>query len=129
MEIISENKILTREGVFELIDQKYIQFTIHNHITTHRIECLEENFEAVKILSKDKKYDLLTFTETMDRLGEEEEELIREMFPKLFKSQNIVTNNKLSIMIINLALTIKKPPIPMKIFSSEEKALKWMFRS
>ena len=127
MEVINENKILTREGIFELIDQKYIQFTIHNHITTHRIDCLKENFEAVTTLSKGKKYDMLTFTESMDRLGDEEENLIREMFPKLFKSQTIVTNNKLSIMIINFALTIKKPPIPMKIFSTEEKALKWMF--
>ena len=93
MEIVSDNKVLTREGVFELIDDKYIQFVIHEHITTHRVECLHENFDAVRHISKGKKYDMLTFTETMNKLGTEEEEIIRDFF------QNYLNHNRLLLII------------------------------
>ena len=71
----------------------------------------------------------MVITNSMDRLSNEEEKIIRESAPKLFIKHAVVTTNKFSIAVVNLMLSIKKPVIPIKIFSNKEKALEWFNQS
>ena len=126
MEFINENKILTRNGTVELINEKYILFTIHDHITTLQIDRLKEIVKAFHHFCSVKRYPLLMIANSIDKLGNEEEKLIRDSSKMYFNSQALVTSNRFTIMVINMALMLKSSPIPTKLFSDEQAALQWM---
>ena len=120
------NKILTRDGVIELIEESYILFKVHDHIKKPQKERLPEIINAYEILCNGKKYPLMMIANQIDRLDKEEEEIIRRTTSQFFTSQAIVTKNKFTVMVINFAISLKKPSVPTKIFSNEEKALEWL---
>ena len=124
--LASNNKILTRDGLVELINDKYIEFRVHDHIRKPQKDRLPEIINAYKTLCNGNIYPLLMVANHIDRMDKEEEVIIRETIPKFFNSQAIVTSNRFTIMVINLALSFKKPSVPTKIFSSENKALEWL---
>ena len=126
MSFLDENKILTTQGIIELVDNKLIRFQVHNHVTKPKLEYLQEVIDAYSFLCKGNKYPLLMIANKVDKLDPEEEKVIRETTPKFFTSQAIVTVNPLTVMVINLALSIMKPSVPTKVFSTEEKALTWL---
>ena len=126
MERIGKNKILTREGIIEIINDKYIRFQLHDHIRGHKTENLMESIEAAEILCEGRKLPFLTISKQFDRLDKKEEDIARASLKKLFTAQAMVTNSKITIMIVKLALSIKKADIPTKIFANEENAIKWL---
>jgi len=46
--------------------------------------------------------------------------------PKFIKALALITNSQLSKMIANVFLTLKKPPYPTKMFTTEENAREWL---
>lgn len=125
MEYIEENKILTRDGVVELVEDKYIYFRVHEHIRKPQKERLNEIMNAYSSLCKGNKFPLIMIANQIDRIDKEEEEIIRNTINRFFTSQAIVTKNSFTIMVINFALKFKKVDVPTRLFSSEEKALEW----
>ena len=126
MQFLGENKILTRDGVVELIDDTYMCFRVHDHIRKPTKERTTEIIEAYEALSDGKKYPLMLVANNIDRVDKEEQEIIRETNKRFFIAQAIVTNNKFTIMIVNMMINLSSSPIPTRIFSTEEAALKWL---
>ena len=126
MEFISENKILTRDGTIELIEDKYIMFRLHDHITSLKFERMSDIIEAFHHFCNENKRPLLMVANSIDKLGKKEEELIRESTDLYFTSQALVTSNRFTVMVLNLALTIKSTSVPTKIFSNEDDAVEWI---
>ena len=122
----SENKILTRDGVIELIENKYIQFIVHDHIKKIDKDRLLEVNNAFRLLCDGNKYPLIMISNSIDRIDKEEEEIIREHTPIFFNSQALVTSNRFTVMVLNFALTFKKTDVPTKLFSNKEDGLNWL---
>ena len=49
-----------------------------------------------------------------------------EVTPKIIKALALITNSAISRMIANVFLTLKKPPYPTKMFTSEANAREWL---
>jgi len=120
------NKILTRDGTIELIEDKYMVFRVHDHITKPQKERFGEIIDAYDQLSKGKKHPLMLVAQSIDKVDDDEKKQIRETTKRFFNSQAIVTKNKFTVMVVNMLMAISPPPVPTKIFSDERKALKWL---
>lgn len=127
MEFLSENKILTRDGVVELIDNRYISFRVHEHIRKPDKNRTAEIIEAYAKLCNGNKYPLMLVAPQIDRVEEEERKIIRETSKKYFTMQAIVTESKFTVMVVNMLKLLSPPPVPTKLFSDEKSALEWLF--
>ena len=126
MEFLAENKILARDGVVELVDNKYMCFRVHEHIRKPDKSRTDEIINAYAKLSGNKKSPLMIVASQIDRVDEEEKQIIRETAKRFFTAQAIVTKSNFTIMVVNLLMLISTPPVPTKIFSDEQAALQWM---
>jgi len=127
LEYLGENKILTRDGVVELVDENYMCFRVHEHIRKPDKDRTSEIIAAYHDLSKGKKHPLLLVAPQIDRVGEEEKKIIRETTIKYFTKQAIVTQSKFTVVVVNMLKVISPPPVPTKLFSEEKEALEWLF--
>ena len=59
-------------------------------------------------------------------LDKEAREIAFVKLPLFVKALGIVTNRPLSVMIANIFFSLKPPPYPAKIFSTEKEAVAWL---
>lgn len=124
--IINDTKIITAHGIIELINDEYIKFQTHGHIANPTLAYLKQDTEAFKILTNGKKYPIISFILNMDKMDSECEEYIKPIISKLFTKQAIVTTNRWTVYVFNLISSFMNYPIPLKLFSNEESAMKWI---
>lgn len=124
--IVNEYKIITGHGIIELINDQYIKFQTHGHVANPTLEYLKQDAEAFKILTNGKKYPIISFILNMDKIDPECEKFIKPTISKLFTKQAIVTTNRWTVYVFNIISGFMNYPIPLKLFSDEESAMKWI---
>lgn len=91
------------------------------------IEDAHEQIEAVKRLSPGKACPLLADARRLKKVSKEAREFYASMETgKHCSAVAIMTESKVSQVLVNFFMKINKPVYPMKMFTNEADALKWL---
>jgi len=105
------------EGVFCTVTKKGITITK---------ERLSLTFDFIRNQAGDKKVCWLGNVTEASFPTDEARDFAGVETPKIIKALALITNSKISRMIANVFLTLKKPPYPTRLFTSEENARAWL---
>ncbi len=90
------------------------------------VENITENVELVKSITQNKPVPLLIFLKSSPMPDKATRELSKKKLPEIYSAMAMVSEGNLGSFILNLLFKLQKPPIPMKTFSSEQKARIWL---
>lgn len=90
------------------------------------VENLKGNGELVMKITEGKKLPLLIYLTNSPIPDKEARQYSTEALPKLYKAMTMVSKPGLSQFIMNILFALKPPPIPMKSFTNDEEAVRWL---
>ena len=90
------------------------------------LENTRESFELVKRITNNKKACLLVYLANSKKPDKQTLEYVRNELPNVYKAMAMVSKSGLGEIIMNIIFKLKPPAIPMKTFSNEAEAKKWL---
>lgn len=105
------------DGIFHTVTRKDASVTK---------EMLMETFAFIHEQAGDQKICWLGDVTEMSFPTDEARDFAGEVTPKFVKALALVTNSKLSRIIANVYLTLKKPSYPTRMFTNKENAREWL---
>ncbi len=94
--------------------------------TTRSLEKQKANFEYIKQITNDKKVCLLTDASSSGPQDTITRAYTAAEMPNRFKAMAVIANSVTGKYIVNLFLTLKSQPVPIKMFTNEQEARKWL---
>jgi hypothetical protein len=92
------------------------------------VKYIKENVELVKKITGNKPVPLLIYLSSSPVPDKETRQYSAEKLPEIYTSMAMVSKPGLAKFIMNLLFRFQKPPIPMKTFTSDEEARKWLLK-
>jgi len=93
---------------------------------TRTLAMQKEMYALIKKISDNKPVCLLADTTTGSPQDKPTREYIAGEMHKVFKAMAVVSYSVWGRLLTNTFLALKKPPIPIKLFSDEEEAREWL---
>src|SRR4030095_1772072 len=90
------------------------------------VENIKANVALVKQLTNNKPVPLLIYLANTPVPDKETRKFSMEMLPEIYSAIAMVSKPGLAKLIMNILFRFKPPPIPMKSFSDETGAKKWL---
>jgi len=90
------------------------------------VKNITENIQLVKQITGNKKVPLLIYLSNSPVPDKETRKFSTEQLPNVYTAMAMVSKPGLSKFIMNLLFSLKKPPIPMKSFTDDQEAKKWL---
>lgn len=90
------------------------------------VELIKGNVALVKSITGGRPVPLLIYLSNSPMPDKETREFSAKMLPEIYTAMAMVSKSGLGRFIMNLLFSLKPPPIPMKNFTSEEEAKKWL---
>lgn len=84
------------------------------------------NIALVKQITGGKKVPLLIYLSDSPMPDKETRKFSTEQLPNVYTAMAMVSKPGLSKLIMNVLFKLKSPPIPMKSFTDDKKARKWL---
>lgn len=94
--------------------------------TDRTVESIGENVALVKSLNQHKPVKLIIQIAKSKVPDKATRAFAAKELPLTYSAMAMITSNKLAGFIINLIYGLKKPPIPIKSFSTFEEAYNWI---
>lgn len=117
-EMITPYVLIRNEG-----DLLYCKYADDLHLSLDVAKfCVETRFT----LSKGKAYPLLIDMKGIKSTTQEAREYMASIGTIFVTAGALITGSPFNRMIGNIFLTINKPPVPTKLFNTEENARKWL---
>jgi hypothetical protein len=90
------------------------------------VENIKANVEVVKRITNNKPVPLLIYLSNSPVPDKETRKLSAKMVPVIYKAMAMVSKPGLSKFIMNIVFKLKQPPIPMKSFTDDKEAKRWL---
>lgn len=90
------------------------------------VKNISANIALVKQITGHKKVPLLIYLSNSPIPDKETRTFSTEQLPHVYTAMAMVSKPGLAKLIMNILFKFKKPPIPMKSFSDDEKAREWL---
>lgn len=90
------------------------------------VENISENVELVKRITGNKAVPLLIFLKPSPMPDKATRDLSKQKLPEIYTAMAMVSEGNLGAFIMNLLFKFQQSPIPMKSFSNEADARKWL---
>jgi hypothetical protein len=90
------------------------------------VKNISENIALVKKITGNKKVPLLIYLSNSPVPDKETQKFAREQLPNVYTAMAMVSKPGLTKLIMNVLFKFKTPPIPMKSFSDDTAAKKWL---
>ena len=87
---------------------------------------LKEQLEVFLEIQNGTLSPLLIVVERLKRLENEEKMFLTSTVTKFANKAAMVANSPIPVFLVNILLFIYRPAIPVKIFTNEAEALKWL---
>jgi hypothetical protein len=94
--------------------------------TVRTLEKQKENYAFIRQIIGDKKVCLLSDTTTSSPQDKETRDYSALELPKIFKAMAVISDSASGRFTANVYKEIKKEPVPIQIFNSEEEAKEWL---
>lgn len=92
------------------------------------VENIRGNVELVKKITGNKTVPLLIYLSPSPMPDKETRRFSTEQLPVIYSAMAMVSKPGLSRLIMNLLFKFKRPPIPMKSFTDDGEAKKWLMQ-
>jgi hypothetical protein len=92
------------------------------------VKNISENIALVKQITGNKKVPLLIYLSNSPVPDKETRKFSTEQLPNVYTAMAMVSKPGLAKFIMNILFSLKKPPIPMKSFTDDEEAKKWLWQ-
>ncbi len=90
------------------------------------VKNITENVALVKQITGGKKVPLLIYLCNTPIPDKETRKFSTEQLPTIYTAMAMVSKPGLSKLIMNILFKLKKPPLPMKSFTNDIEARKWL---
>lgn len=90
------------------------------------VKNISENIALVKQISGGKKIPLLIYLSNSPMPDKETRKFSAEQLPNVYTAMAMVSKGGLAQFIMKILFKFKQPPIPMKSFSDDKEARKWL---
>ncbi len=90
------------------------------------VELIEANVALVKSITNNEKVPLLIYLSKSPMPDKETREFSARMLPEIYSAMAMVSKSGLGKFIMNLLFNFRQPPIPMKSFTDDGEARKWL---
>jgi hypothetical protein len=90
------------------------------------VENIKENVQLVKQITNNKPVPLLIYLSNSPVPDKAARKYSTEQLPVIYSAMAMVSKPGLAKFIMNLLFALKKPPIPMKSFTDDKEAKKWL---
>jgi len=90
------------------------------------VELIKKNAALVKEITGNKPTPLLIYLCDSPVPDKETRRFSSEMLPQIYSAMAMVAKPGLSRLIMKMVFALKKPPIPIKSFTSAEEAKRWL---
>lgn len=92
------------------------------------VKNVSENIVLVKQITGNKKVPLLIYLSNSPVPDKETRKFSTEQLTNVYTAMAMVSKPGLAKFIMNILFSLKKPPIPMKSFTDDEQAKKWLMQ-
>lgn len=96
--------------------------------TTRTVKNITGNIALVKSITGNKIIPLLIYLSNSPVPDKETRKFSAEQLPHVYSAMAMVSKPGLSKFIMNILFSLKKPPIPMKSFTDDNEAKKWLMQ-
>src|SRR6478736_7991860 len=90
------------------------------------VENISANIALVKQITGNKKVPLLIYLSNSPVPDKETRRFSSEQLPNIYTAMAMVSKPGLAQFIMNILFALKSPPIPMKSFTDDREAKKWL---
>ena len=90
------------------------------------IENIKGNVALVKSITNNKRIPLLIYLSASPVPDKQTRKFAREQLPVIYSAMAMVSKPGLSKFIMNILFALKSPPIPMKSFTDDREAKRWL---
>lgn len=90
------------------------------------VELIKGNMALVKQITGNRKMPLLIYLSNSPMPDKETREFSAKALPEIYSAMAMVSSSGLGKFIMNLLFSLKQPPIPIKSFSNDADAKKWL---
>lgn len=90
------------------------------------VENIAVNVELVKKITGNKKVPLLIYLKNSPVPDKETRKFSTEQLPQIYTAMAMVSKPGLAQLIMKILFKFQIPPIPMKSFTDDEKAMEWL---
>ena len=90
------------------------------------VELIDRNVAMVKEITGNKPVPLLIHLVNSPIPDKETQRFSKEKLPEIYSAMAMVSKPGLSSFIMKILFQFQRPPIPMKSFTDEQKALSWL---
>ena len=92
------------------------------------VENIAANVELVKKITGNKKVPLLIYLKNSPVPDKETRKFSTAQLPQIYTAMAMVSKPGLAQLIMKILFKFQIPPIPMKSFTDDEKAMEWLKR-
>ena len=110
--------LLTDEGIL-ISYSKSVLRTVNN---------ISANVELVKKITNNKPVPLLIYLKNSPIPDKETRKLSTEKLPEIYTAMAMVSKPGLAHLIMKVLFKFQNPPIPIKSFTDDKKAMEWLKR-
>lgn len=90
------------------------------------VELISNNAALVKKITSNKPAPLLIYLSDSPVPDKETRRFSAEMLPQIYSAMAMVSKPGLSQLVMKMVFALKKPPIPIKSFTSDVEAKRWL---
>lgn len=98
----------------------------HSKSVLRTVDLMNENASAVKHHTSGKPVKLLIYLADSPMPDKATRVRSNELVPELYSAMAMITKPGLGQLILKMVFGLKTPPIPMKFFSTEADAKRWL---
>jgi hypothetical protein len=126
MQVSANTQVYETELSLMWFDEDGVFCTVTKKDVTITKERLQFTFEFIRSQCGDNKICWLGDITKASFPTDEARDYAGEETPKLIKALALITNSVISRLVANVFLTLKKPPYPTRMFTSEQNAREWL---
>lgn len=90
------------------------------------VENISANVALVKKITNNKKVPLLIYLKNSPVPDKETRKFSTEQLPQIYTAMAMVSKPGLAQLIMKILFKFQNPPIPMKSFTDDKKAMEWL---
>lgn len=127
MQSDSENNLIHGEIADYLLTDEGILISYSKSIL-RTVDNISKNVELVKEITNNKPVPLLIYLKNSPVPDKETRKFSTQKLPEIYSAMAMVSKPGLAQFIMRILFTFQNPPIPIKSFTDDKKAIAWLKR-
>ena len=120
------NEIKTELGIYQKRMDGILVFTINPEVKSITVDDLKKQLKIFLFLQKGIPSPFMMIAPEIQNISADEKKFIHQTVKQFATVVAVVSHSPITNFFFNIFVHIYQPPVPAKLFTSEEKALEWL---